>query len=473
MTDTQPRRLEDFEPLTSAEQKVLDELDTGEEIVIGNDVPDADAGEHRLIRARFLRWVILGCEGSDGYRLHESGVMIQGALITGEGEDRTTHAALDLEGAEVQQDLLLVNCRFTATLYLSNADMQAVILDRSHLQGLNAHQIVALRGVFLRRVESGGEIGLIGAQIGGNLECNGAKLRNAGDKALDANGARITGTFFWREGAFAEGAIVLTNAEIGSINDDPKCWPGKGDLLLDRCRYGAFTGPATNVTGKARIDWLSRQDLSKYGVEFAPSAYEQCAKVLREMGHQDDAREILIEKERRLREARRAKLSGPQLWWRGFWDRFLALTVCYGQKPLNAGYWLAGFWLLGTLAFAYIHAQDQFKPNNAFVLRADEWAHCSAEHAPPFAYLGDAGQSQLGCFHAQSEAKGLPAFNPFVYSLDVLFPLVQLEQQVHWIPDDDQTWGAAGKALVYVQIVMGWLLSLLAVAGLSGIIKSD
>ena len=41
------------------------------------------------------------------------------------------------------------------------------------------------------------------------------------------------------------------------------------------------------------------------------------------------------------------------------------------------------------------------------------------------------------------------------------------------MPDEDTWPGWFAKGLVYFNIVMGWVLSLLAVAGLSGIIKSD
>ncbi len=95
-------------------------------------------------------------------------------------------------------------------------------------------------------------------------------------------------------------------------------------------------------------------------------------------------------------------------------------------------------------------------------------------NAPSYeARKGTPTESQLRCFLARSEAEGFPTFNAGVYALDVLFPLVEVEQQVHWVPDEDTWPGWFAKGLVYFEIGMGWLLSLLAVAGLSGIIKSD
>jgi hypothetical protein len=186
------------------------------------------------------------------------------------------------------------------------------------------------------------------------------------------------------------------------------------------------------------------------------------------------AKDILIEKEKLQRAARRAKLKGPRLWWFGFWDRFLAVTVRYGQKPLFALLWLGGLWAMGVLVFSLAWQAEAFKPNNAFVLRAAEWVECSKD-AQPYAFRKDtATASQLGCFLAQPEARGFPEFNAGIYALDVLFPLVDVEQQVHWVPDEDiRPVGLVAKGLVYVEILAGWLLSLLAVAGLSGLIKSD
>ncbi|MDN5871379.1 MAG: hypothetical protein L0H73_11745 [Nitrococcus sp.] len=70
MAESQPRKLSDFEPLTPAEQKVLAELDTGEFIVLGDGaLPEENAGDDRRLRARFIRWLVLACEGS-ARRLH-------------------------------------------------------------------------------------------------------------------------------------------------------------------------------------------------------------------------------------------------------------------------------------------------------------------------------------------------------------------------------------------------------------------
>ena len=95
------------------------------------------------------------------------------------------------------------------------------------------------------------------------------------------------------------------------------------------------------------------------------------------MGHAEDARAVLIDKERRLRQARRAR--GAR-WARPIaWARDLALdqTVRFGRQPLRAFIWLALLWALGLVAYAEAWEAGAMKPNNAVVLRSDEWTGCA------------------------------------------------------------------------------------------------
>ena len=349
----------------------------------------------------------------------------------------------------------------------------------------------------MRDLHTKGEVRFVSARISGNLESDSGLFENAGGKALNAAGARITGVLFWREGSHATGVIDLTAAEIGHICDDPACWPERGDLLLNRCRYGAFTGKG--VSGAERIRWLDLQAPERWGDDFWPQPWEQCAKVLREMGHPEDARQVLIAKEERQRRVKRdgaaARLSDirrriakvdreapahdidARLAARdglvGAWlalaglrlrDGALGALIDYGHRPLKAAGWLAGFWILGAVLFGVAHGDGGFKPNNAFILAKDEWTQCAAGGER----RGD-HPSTLACYRAQPEAAGYPAFNAALYSLDTLVPVVDLEVQEYWVPDER----AAPWARWYLwgHIATGWFLALLAVAGFSGLVQ--
>jgi len=98
---------------------------------------------------------------------------------------------------------------------------------------------------------------------------------------MTGNRARIDGAFFLRQGASILGTLDLTATEIGAIDDEEACWPQKGDLLLNRCRYGAFIGGP--IDAASRLRWLERQGSKRWEEDFWPQPYEQLATLLREL----------------------------------------------------------------------------------------------------------------------------------------------------------------------------------------------
>ena len=84
------------------------------------------------------------------------------------------------------------------------------------------------------------------------------------------------------------------------------------------------------------------------------------------------------------------------------------ITVGYGYRPLRAATWLIAFLAVGTLAFG-LH------------------------HPPPF------------------PATAHPAFNPFIYTVDLLVPLVDLGLRNVYDPQGAQRW------LAYLLIAVGWI----------------
>ena len=544
-------KLHDFTPLTEAEQVVIAGLGTGHVTVLGDGtLPGEAAGDDRRVRASLIRWLALGAPGDDQVRLHENGLRIAGALIVSDGQEdpitEGTTKGLDLEGCQLDHDLGLLGCRFADAPVLRGARLQTVNLQGSYLPGVQADRLEARGSVFLRgvhatgevrllsakvggnlscskgrfdnafgkalsadrleaqgnvsldRIHATGEVRVIGAQIGGDLSCTGGRFENEGGTALSAPGARVTGAFFWRAGSHATGAIDLTAADIGRISDDPACWPGKGDLVLDRCRYGAFTG--RGVSGAERIRWLDLQDPARFGHDFWPQPWEQCAKVLREMGHAEDARQVLIAKEARQRRGPREKVAADLSKIRarmakvdreaavhdidahlaarsgliGAWcqlavlrlrDGALGALIAYGHRPLRALWWLAGMWILGAVLFGAAHGNGGFKPNNAFILSKPEWAQCvdGGERR-------DDHPSTLDCYRDQPEAAGYPAFNAALYSLDTLVPVVDFEVQDYWVPDEKVA--PLARWYLWGHIGMGWFLALLAVAGFSGLVQT-
>jgi hypothetical protein len=559
------RSLADFQPLHAAEAKVVASLGSGDFNRIGNGLCPTGNDPARIVRAEFLRLLILG--DSDDLRLHEKGMRLSGAEVTG---------ILDLEGCRIARDIALTDCRFDASPVLRSAVIDNLFLDGSALPGLQADRLEARGGLSICGGTVAGEIRLRGARIGGNIEADGAKIASPDGFAVDADGlearggillrgadvrgginlsgvrlggdvnlagarierpgevalngdgiaargdlalrgatiageirllgahfggdidctsmtsaqlggyamrlnrARIDGAFFLRQGTAILGTLDLTATEIGAIDDEEACWPQKGDLLLNRCRYGAFIGGP--IDAASRLRWLERQMSERWKEDFWPQPYEQLATVLREMGHDEEARTVLIVKERLQRRARRTRAKSPLLRAAlALNDGVLAVTVRYGRQPLLALLWLILFWAVGVLVFGFAEQNSALKPNSPVVLRSLEWTMCSIErtHSRYMPSTGEVmpgraltGQSQLSCFLSQPEASSYPEFNSWMYSLDVLLPVMEIGQKQYWRPDPSKPSGTLTLNYYYFLSVIGWVLSLLAVAGFSGLVKS-
>lgn len=560
---TATARLDDFRPLLPAEEEVVAKLLSGSFDRLGDGSRPAEPDPARLVRARFLRFLMLG--GEEGCRPHEKGIRISGAWITD---------VLDLEACRVFRDIGLNDCHFEAAPILRAAIINRLFLDGSLLPGLQAERLEARGGIYLRGAEVNGEVNLVQSRLGGNLECDGATIRapggyallapslevrnvllrganlrgginlsgaqlaadldcagavvtraegmaieaseleargsvllrsariegetrliaaqiggdmdcsgavldNPGEAALEMSRAVVNGAFFLRREAKINGMLVLTGASIGTIHDEASSWPKTGDLLLNRCRYGGFIdGP---VDAESRLDWLSRQTPERSGEDFWPQPYEQLAAVFREMGHGEDARSVLVVKERLQRQARRKRASNPVLrWLLTAADGVLGVTLAYGRQPLLAFVWLILFWCLGVAIFGYAEHRGAVMPNSAVVLRAPEWTLCGIEKSEQRSLvasqqtngLAEPGQTQLDCFRQRWEASSYPAFSPWMYSLDTLLPVLDMGQRTFWRPNPSKPGGRVAINYFYFQSVVGWALSLLAVAGFSGLVKS-
>lgn len=473
------------------------------------------------IRAEFLRaQVLIGAGG-------ECGLTLRGARIAG---------ALDLEGCRAPRWVDLTRCRFDKPLHLRGAALDGLTLDEAEAPGLRLSRVELRGDLRLRGAKIVGETTLRGARIGGDLialnarldragsvaieadglrvggsvflsgaeirgaarfldariarhlACIGCRISRPGSKALRLDGARIGGVFFLRRGARIEGALDLTAARIGALSDDPDCWPAPGDLLLNRCDYGGLTGGP--VDAASRLDWLARMDPAARGRGFQPQPYCHLARTLRRMGHECDARTVLIEKERRARAHARARLSGAlreaiarrraapnaerrlaagapiprlrlTLALARLRDAALDLVVGHGHAPARALIWALPFWLIGAGVFHYAWTQDAMKPRDPRLLGAPAWVLC--QDAP----------SRLSCYLSSPEGASYPRFQPLLYALDALAPVVDLRQEEFWLPADERPVGRAARAWGWAHTLAGWALTLLAAAGISGVVKKD
>jgi hypothetical protein len=117
-----------------------------------------------------------------------------------------------------------------------------------------------------------------------------------------------------------------------------------------------------------------------------------------------------------------------------------------------------------------------FVPRDSQVFLHPDFAACRPENDGNWTRCADMVQKKFAEY---------PQFNPWVYSFNVLLPVVDLQQEKSWgpmkvpvrfeigsrytlnVPD----WGT--NALVLAELVFGWVASLLAIAAFSGLVKTE
>jgi hypothetical protein len=294
------------------------------------------------------------------------------------------------------------------------------------------------------------KIDLSFADIRGSLNLVGASL-----PGLDLTGTRIEAEFRlaerdrlpkWSKNA----KLTLRNTEVGALQDSAEeegvfgdrlsgsvenyqesvgeaqerrrtAWPKSLDL--DGFTYQRLGGLntdvgtdalVTDVAGRGStwfVEWLAKDE------PYTPQPYEQLAKVLGDMGHGQEANDVLYAGRERARE--RAWNDGDYFRWLG--GSLLKLTIGYGYgcRYFRALYWVAVMVALGLI-----------------VLRCTEKQREKGE--------------RIGLW----------------YSLEMLLPIVELRKEHYDIKLE-----RFALYYFYFHKMMGFVLASFLIAGLSGLAK--
>jgi hypothetical protein len=200
------RSLKDFEPLNNypAEKLLLEKCRLGEPAIISTERPQKQTKEN-TVRASFLRFIALG--GDESAPVHEMGVQLHGAWIIGE---------LNLESGFLPHSLKLANCCLSTKIILDYSNSSFLSFSGCHVKDSLSGNYMVCRGSVLLNENfiASGTVSLVGAQIGGNLNCKSGKF-NAENDALKCIGAVIKGNVFLDEKFTATSTVDLMAAQIG------------------------------------------------------------------------------------------------------------------------------------------------------------------------------------------------------------------------------------------------------------------
>ena len=466
---------------TEAERKLKAAVETGKFCRCGPDgetPPEPDDWSNlptdRHIRADVLRFFLLG--GCLDAPVTEVGVLLKGALVSGE---------LHLNDCVVPWNMLFHNCLFQHGISaircnaLKNVRLVACKLPFLEAAGLNVgYQMDCTnaefqnkgkralnlqnanidQSLFLSFAKIFGTADLSGLKTGGQLSCTGTRFQNKGGTALNLQNANIAKDFFFRDRVAVKGDVDLSAAKCGDLVDDPDCWPdptqGHKNLILDGFTYRRIVG---STDARTRLNWLAGGD--HWDGEFLPQPYKQLAKVLHEMGHEADAREVLYVLEKKLGAERRKALrqeierlrdTSPALGRQIVKHLLLGadhaidwlqrVTVGYGRKPFRSIGVLAGliltFWMLTLAAW---HTGG-FAPNSSIVLTSPDWATYDTRNAGPTPRNPADHWSETTI-----PGRDWESFSAIAYAADIVVPIIDFGQTEAWAPST--TRGPAGVIL--------------------------
>jgi hypothetical protein len=289
----------------------------------------------------------LKCSGS--VRLNGANI---GAILdmTGCALSQPRDVALNLSGARIGRAILVQDATVRGQVRMSGASCGGLtVLNRTRIvdvadTALEAQGFeTAGDGLFQHGFHAEGGLVMVGSRFGGVLSFRGATLCSNSDapamhcggmqvaRGLYLNhgfradgevrliGAQIGGHFDLLEIAADSGPLMLYHASIATIRDGgPETWPSQ--VQLDGLTYNAMD---PYLPAKERLGLLRRQPNG-----YRAQPYEFMAAYYRALGHEEDARVILMEKERVRRAAGTA------------WERFVGVIfgtlVGYGYRPVRA-----------------------------------------------------------------------------------------------------------------------------------------
>jgi hypothetical protein len=503
------RTLAEFLPLRACEEVLLEACRVGEFAVFnGCEWPEKQPeDEQDRLRPEFVRFLCLG--GDKRAPVHEMGVQIMGGWIDGN---------LDLGCCNLPNDLNVKNSTINGNVLIEDTKCKGLYLSGSKIKSLEGARIVTKGSIHLdrffcakgkvcfvgakiygsllfsqgffqpdpdihnnnivaiqcdgafisgscffnKKFHAIGGIRLNGVKIDGNLECDEGRFYNKGHKALICDGAVIAGTFSIEKIVEFDGIMSFVNMSVGAFIDDNTNYHIKKGHIYDGFRYEMFAGGSL-TDAISRIIWLDNQRESHLTTDFRPQPWKYLIRTLRRMGHAAEADEVAIAFQDRRRWA--GKLTGllhPLHYLFG-------LLAGYGYRPMRLLMVMMCVWLGSGIIYQNAAENGWFAPTNPHLFQHERYAPCRPEN----------GGNWVTC-----DVKTPPeytTFNALAYSLDLILPLVELQQDKDWAPivgksegaEVEWTFGALVRLVMWFEILFGWVASLLLVAVLTGLTNRE
>lgn len=445
--------------------------------------------------------------------VYADGVSVAGDLLL---KNAIVNGKFSIVGANLHGDLTCADAQFRSGAHAS-VDSARVALHGDHLELRGTLDLTKSAKLAPNIPTLRGEIRLLGAHIGGQLNCEGALWVNdtipppaslpvAGDTdfpdVFTADGCKVDGPVFLRYGFSASGGIRMYGATIGGNLDftrsklcgltlrsatvsrifiwrnveffpDPK-------IVFRDLTAGAFNDRAEDKT--TSLAWWPEPghlflDGFAYGhmvngagdvfhriawvqrdASLAPQPYRLLAKTYRDEGDDLASRKVGYA----FAGARAKKEHG----FRRVANAISWVFVGYGYYPVIALYWMFGLVLVGTSIFYAAYYSGLVVP-----VEKEAYVQFKKTSFAPAHY---------------------PRFHAFAYSLENSLPVLKFSQIDQWRPDPNPAASlradntgeshcvlshlSASTSLQYflwLQVCLGWVLGLMGLGAISGVIRKE
>jgi hypothetical protein len=332
---------------------------------------------------------------------------------------------LDMSGAKCTSGLNMNQFEVNGSLFMRGAEFSEIDLGNAKVggqldmsgakctSGLNMNQFEVNGNMFVHGAEFS-EIDLGNANIGGGLSIQSGRFAS-----LDLTGSNIKTVLNlgfddrskpqWSGGS---PRLLLRNAVVGTVQAPPQLDAFPNDLDLNGFKYTDLGGEMASREPKWFSAWLEKD------TSYSPQTYYQLAAVLRAMGQPGKADEILYAgKEHERSKAR----SHREI------SRWIELSLANYTSGYGYRYYYTMRWIIGLILFIFLGAQ---------------------------------------VYNTTASGNALSWGEKLAFSFDILLPIVKLDESHYKV-----LLSGWQHYYFYFHKLVGYVLGLIVVAGLSGIMK--
>jgi len=424
------------------------------------DLGSADvSGTFLARRAEFLgtAWMA-GCRISGSLALESS------AFTDPDGAAVIQAAGLEV-GGDVQLDELMTRggaLRFRAIDIGGEVRAERAVLDNPGGETLSLSNAQIKGAIKLEDLSSTGLLAINRATAGGRLELTRATLvcrdrwdKNVNGHAVEIISSDIGGGLYldWDE---VDPSIDLFSTTTSIVADDVASWPARSDL--SGLTYERFDAPDPAGGDPWRV--LDRLAIlgSQYPFDLAP--YETAARVYSDHGRFADADRLRIAgRQQAARDAYRNARSGPSI-LRRVWapvalagNQLSRYGVGYGFKPARA------LGLIVVLIAAVVVSLAGPWSASDEVMRATGASGVVYTPSGPLPGVAPGVDAPARAQPDSSCGGDVRCFQPAVYAIETVAPLIDLGQRNTWRVDSSARFGGLYEFWLTFATIAGWTLT--------------